>query len=135
MTSELGKLIDEHRAAQKYPPSYTRIAEAAGVSKQVMVKWRAGTAGLPYAENLRGLARALSVPYQRVLDAALVDAGYYEPTRPEERGRDAAPMNVPDLTDMSDEVETLTSREAAPRTRRGRGARGSGDGTPRAGSS
>lgn len=77
--SELGRLIDEHRGMQKYPPSYSRIAAQAGVSRQVMSKWRAGTAGLPLAENLHALSRALSVPYQRVLEAALVDAGYYDP--------------------------------------------------------
>lgn len=131
---ELGNLIERYADGQTYRPTDAAIARRLGVSKSAVGKWKRAEA-MPTPGNLRTLSALLGVGYMRVLDAALADHGYL-PRGGEGRGQQPAPTSaVPDLTDMSDEAETLTSREAAPRTQRGRGARGSGDGTPLAGSS
>lgn len=69
-------LIEEHRDMHRpYAPSYKQIAERVGVSRQTLLNWRDPT-NLPTRDHLDRLAEATGVPYLRVLDAALHDAGY-----------------------------------------------------------
>lgn len=89
--SELGRLIEAYRAAQTYPPADAAIARRLHVSKSTVGNWLRGGGGrLPEVDHLRRLATLTGVPYLRVLDAALSDAGYL----PKERGGDgnAAPI-------------------------------------------
>lgn len=73
---KLFDLIEEHRDRHRpYEPSYSQVAEQVDVSKQTLLNWRAPVK-LPTAEHLASLARITGVPYLRVLDAALHDAGY-----------------------------------------------------------
>lgn len=78
-------LIEQHREAQPYPPSYSRIAERVGVSRQTVMNWRTPSK-LPETEHLQALAAAIGQPYHRVLDAALIDTGYLEPPRASPQG-------------------------------------------------
>lgn len=75
----MGRLFDliiEHRQAHEpYPPSYARIAEQVGVSRQTLLNWRTPTKLLD-KEHLEALAEVTRVPYERVLDALLEDIGY-----------------------------------------------------------
>lgn len=69
-------LVEAHRAAHEpYPPSYSRIAELVGVSRQTLLNWRTPNKLLD-KEHLIGLSEVTGVPYQRVLDALLEDIGY-----------------------------------------------------------
>lgn len=78
-------IIDEHRDRQSpYEPSYSRIAEQVGVSRQTLLNWKAPTK-LIDREHLLSLARVTGVPYQRVLDALLDDIGYLAPTNLDDR--------------------------------------------------
>lgn len=89
---EIGKLVQEHIDAQPYRVSVAQVAGAVGVSRQALTLWIDGSS-LPKPENLRSLARALGLPYSRVLDAALVDHGYL-PKESDGSGT-AAPTNPP----------------------------------------
>lgn len=131
--SELGRLITAHQDGQQYRPSLAQIAAATGVSRQLMSKWVAGTAGLPLPANLASLARALGVPYQRVLDAALVDAGYY-PRQPATEGREGHGLDPAAIAAVPAAAESLSGEELGveePRTRRGRSPRSHEPDTPR----
>lgn len=69
-------LIEAHRdALRPYEPSYSRIAEQVGVSRQTLLNWREPTR-LMDKEHLTAIAKVTGVPYQRVLDALLEDIGY-----------------------------------------------------------
>lgn len=68
-------LIERHRESQAYPPTYSRIAEQVGVSRQTLLNWREPTQ-LIKKDHLRALAGVTGVPYQRVLDALLEDIDY-----------------------------------------------------------
>ncbi|UUW88426.1 helix-turn-helix domain-containing protein [Pimelobacter simplex] len=70
-------MIEAHRDAQPYPPSYSRIAEELGVSRQTLLNWRSPTR-LIAKEHLVALSEVTKVPYQRVLDALLEDIGYLQ---------------------------------------------------------
>lgn len=72
----LFELVEAHRKAHEpYPPSYSRIAEQVGVSRQTLLNWRTPTKLIDKA-HLTALAGVTGVPYQRVLDALLDDIGY-----------------------------------------------------------
>lgn len=86
--SELVRIIDEYR------DDHGGMAEAAvarmiGVPHQTINSWRRrGVRGLPGPATLRAMSDALRVPYERVLAAAEVDAGYRDtmPPRPPKPG-------------------------------------------------
>lgn len=82
-------LIEDHRKAHEpYPPTYSKIAEQAGVSRQTLLNWRTPTK-LLQKEHLVAIARVTGVPYQRVLDALLEDIGYLRAEdRPPPAGRE-----------------------------------------------
>lgn len=75
----MGKLFDLVDAYRErfapHPPSYSRIAEQVGVSRQTLLNWRTPKELLD-KEYLIALAEVTGVPYQRVLDALLDDIGY-----------------------------------------------------------
>lgn len=92
----LWDLIEDHRDAQQYPPSYRQLAIKLGVSQSLFVTWKAPKS-LPSRESIESIARVVGVSYQTVLDAALEDTRYRIPPSEdlEERDgddRDAAPM-------------------------------------------
>lgn len=69
-------LVEEYRARYSpHEPSYSRIAEQVGVSRQTLLNWKTPTKLLD-KEHIRALATVTGVPYQRVLDALLEDIGY-----------------------------------------------------------
>lgn len=73
---QLFRLVERHREAREpYPPSYSKIAEQVGVSRQTLLNWREPTK-LIDKEHLVALAHVTGVPYERVLDALLEDIGY-----------------------------------------------------------
>lgn len=78
----LFELIEAHRTAQAYPPSYSRIAEQVGVARQTLLNWRTPTT-LIQRDHLEALAGVIGVPYIRVLDALLEDIGYIPKSTPE----------------------------------------------------
>lgn len=104
---QLFDLIEEHRdKLRPYAPSYSKIAEHIGVSRQTLLNWRE-PASLPTRRHLERLGEVTGVPYLRVLDAALADAGYL----PESKRRGA-----------SDQDPGVTTDQARhPRRRKGQG--------------
>lgn len=81
----MGKLFDIVEAyRQRYAPhqpTYSRVAEQVGVSRQTLLNWRNPTK-LIDKDHLLALADLSGVPYHRVLDALLEDIGYLNPTNP-----------------------------------------------------
>lgn len=93
---ELGRLIEEHQRLHGYggkPVSDAAIARALGVSRSLMSKWKAGS-GLPHPKNIDALVTLLGVSRSRVLDAALVDAGYL-PKGPDHESAPIADAGTP----------------------------------------
>lgn len=74
-TGHLWVIIQTHIDAQPYHVSHRQIARAIGVSSSSLSNWKYAT-GLPSVENLHAIAEVTGAPYRRVLDAALIDAGY-----------------------------------------------------------
>lgn len=71
----LWDLIDEHREASPYPPSYRQIALSAGINPSTFMKWQT-IKSLPDREHLQAVARTIGVSYTKVLIAALKDVAY-----------------------------------------------------------
>jgi transcriptional regulator with XRE-family HTH domain len=71
---ELGELIDAYKDRFEYEVSSAAIARRLGVTRTSIGKWYTGS--MPTPENLRALSTLMNVPYTRLLDAALADAGY-----------------------------------------------------------
>lgn len=82
-TGELWALIQQWLDAIPYPPSQRRLAARVGVSSSALTEWKYGR-GFPTPDNLKALAEEIGVPYERVLDAALIDRGYRTPRDPKE---------------------------------------------------
>ena len=78
-TPRLVELIDAHKLA--YGVSEAELARRIGITRQNMHLWRThGVRGLPARTTLDGVAAELRLPYVRVLEAALHDAGYLDAT-------------------------------------------------------
>ena len=76
-SSHLVGLVDAHK--QAYGVGDSELARRIGISRQNLHLWRAhGLRGLPARATLDGVAAELRLPYARVLEAALRDAGYLE---------------------------------------------------------
>lgn len=75
----MGRLFDLVEAYRSryapHEPSYSRIAERVGVSRQTLLNWRTPKELLD-KQYLRALAQVTGVPYERVLAALLEDIGY-----------------------------------------------------------
>ena len=95
---ELGRLIELYRDGLDPKPSDAWIGRKVGVGRSAVGPWLRGES-MPKPEALRQLASLMGVAYRRVLDAALLDAGYLEER--EYRGN-AAPMNV--VSEVGDPV-------------------------------
>ena len=69
-------LIEEYRSRYApHEPTYSKVAEQVGVSRQTLLNWREPTK-LIDKEHLVAVAELTRVPYQRILDALLEDIGY-----------------------------------------------------------
>lgn len=76
-TGHLAKYIDDYKTA--FSVNDAELAKRIGVTRQALHLWRTSERrALPDPANLRSFAVTISVPYRRVLDAALADAGYLE---------------------------------------------------------
>lgn len=76
MVSEVGRLIDAYFGKQKFPPTLAWVAREVGVAKSTVSHWHRGDTS-PRPEHLRRLAQVLEMPYSRLVDAVVVDQGYY----------------------------------------------------------
>ena len=78
MTSgHLAKYIDDYKTA--FSVNDAELAKRIGVTRQALHLWRTSERrALPDPANLRSFAVTIGVPYRRVLDAALANAGYLE---------------------------------------------------------
>jgi transcriptional regulator with XRE-family HTH domain len=74
----LWDLVEQHRDAQQYPPSYRQLAVALGVSQSTFDTWKAPKS-LPTRVSIEAIARLVGVSYATVLDAALDDTRYRIP--------------------------------------------------------
>jgi transcriptional regulator with XRE-family HTH domain len=76
--SKLLAIIDAYKDAHGQP-SDASIARAVGVAPQTISSWRKrGIRQLPERDTMQQLAAFMRVPYDDVLDAALIDTGYME---------------------------------------------------------
>lgn len=83
----LFEIVDAYRARYApHEPSYSRIAEQVGVSRQTLLNWRTPKELLD-KRYLVALAETTGVPYQRVLDALLEDIGYLREDQTPTSGR------------------------------------------------
>lgn len=71
--TRLMTLVQHH--LDRYGVRRAEFARRVGISPQAMQSW-IDRPGLPRPEHLRSVADQLDMPYHRVLDAALTDAGY-----------------------------------------------------------
>lgn len=103
----MGRLFDlieeyRHRYAP-HEPSYSRVAEQVGVSRQTLFNWREPTK-LIDKEHLLAIADTTGVAYSRVLDALLEDIGYLRPADPiplSERRRRVVGDDLADLPSVA----------------------------------
>ena len=73
--SELWKIVQAHR--DRYGPSVSEVARRMGVGSQTLFNWRdRPMRELPTRRVLVALSEVTGEPYQNVLRAALLDAGY-----------------------------------------------------------
>lgn len=106
---ELGRLVELYRDGLDPRPSDAWIGRKVDVGRSAVGPWLRGES-MPKPEALRKLASLMGVSYRRVLDAALLDAGYLEER--EYRGN-AAAMNV--VSELGDPVSRGPERESAER--------------------
>jgi len=72
---ELLDLIQGHR--DKYGVSEAEFSRRIGSSPQTVWAWRVrGIKALPQRKQLEGVSNVIGIPYDKVLRAALADAGY-----------------------------------------------------------
>ena len=76
--TRLWSIVQAHMDEQGYPVSIRAVARKLDMSPTAVSNWRAGITRLPEVDHLRRLSEVTNVPYLRVLDAALEDAGYTE---------------------------------------------------------
>lgn len=74
-TGHLWAVIQEWMDSMPYPPSQAAVAKRLGISGSSMTDYKYAKT-MPNPDFLRALAAEIGVPYERVLDAALKDAGY-----------------------------------------------------------
>ena len=107
---QLGALIEAYRDRQKYRPKNADLARDLHVARSTVGNWLDGT--MPKPAHLRALSTLLDVPYLRVLDAVLEDAGYLP--RAGEPGGDTAAI----VTDVTAEAPTSPELKRAAGLRR-----------------
>jgi transcriptional regulator with XRE-family HTH domain len=74
LVGELMKLIQAH--LDRYGVSRAEFARRAGTTPQTVQNWKDRPRTLPKAHHLRGVANVIGLPYETVLKAAMIDAGY-----------------------------------------------------------
>lgn len=72
---QVWQMFEEWAAAHTVRPSVAQMAQRVGVGEKVLGKWRTQRVWTS-AENLRGVAVGLEVPYRRALLAMLADNGF-----------------------------------------------------------
>lgn len=73
----LWAIVQAHQ--DRYGPSISEIARRIGMSSSGVHAWnKRGVKAIPRVENLRALSELTGVPYDDVLQAALLDAGFVE---------------------------------------------------------
>lgn len=106
----LFELVEEYRSRYSpHEPSYSRIAEEVGVSRQTLLNWKTPTKLLD-KRHIVALSEVTGVPYQRVLDALLDDIGYLRPG-------DVAAMSDRRRKVSGDDLEGLPSVAHKPQKR------------------
>ena len=65
--------------------SYAELAARIGISPSALSDWKYGR-GFPDPDDIRRLADEIGVPYERVLDAVVIDRGYRTKRPGAERG-------------------------------------------------
>lgn len=78
----LWAIVQEWRDSMPYPPSERQIAKRLGVSPSALGAWKRAES-FPTATNLRALAAEIGAPYERLLNAVLIDQGYRTPDKPQ----------------------------------------------------
>lgn len=80
-------LIQDWMDSIPYPPSQRKLAARIGISPSALTDWKYGR-GFPGPAEIQRLADEIGAPYERVLDAVLVDRGYrtHRPAPLRERG-------------------------------------------------
>ena len=109
---QLGALIEAYRDRQKYRPKNADLARDLHVARSTVGNWLDGT--MPRPAHLRVLSTLLDVPYLRVLDAVLEDAGYLP--RAGETGGDTAAKSEAEETSAQDAANDMAARERAEST-------------------
>lgn len=75
----MGRLFDLVEAYRDryapHEPSYSKVAEQVGVSRQTLLNWRTPTKLLD-KDHMVSLAKVLGVPWETVRDALLDDIGW-----------------------------------------------------------
>lgn len=84
-TGYLWAVIQEWIDAHPYPPTQRQLAKRIGVSHGIITEWKYARS-FASPQSLERLAAEMRVPYERVLDAALHDAGYRRPPDPQVNG-------------------------------------------------
>lgn len=74
----LWAIVQEWMDSMPYPPSQRRLAYRLDVSPTTVTGWKYGES-FPSVANLKALAAEIGVPYERLLDAVLIDQGYRAP--------------------------------------------------------
>lgn len=74
----LWAVIQEWIDAQPYRVTQRQLAARIDVGHSTVTEWKYGRSW-PSPEHLMALAVEIGVPYEKVLNAALIDHGYREP--------------------------------------------------------
>jgi len=128
---ELYGIIQKH--LDRYGVREAALARLMGTSSQTINSWKTrGVRQLPTRPLLEAVARETATPYEVVLQAALIDAGYAAPVTPVLDGEaqlPPAPTAAPDLSEVHqprpEDNRGVASRPAhAPAPSRVAGGRG-----------
>jgi transcriptional regulator with XRE-family HTH domain len=111
----LWDLIEQHRDAQHYPPSYRQLAIKLGVSQSTFETWKAPKA-LPTRESLEAISKLVGISYQTVLDAALEDTRYRVPPSHELKEREGHDRSTASSTRAAGSAATETTDQPDGRT-------------------
>lgn len=76
---KLWDLVEEWRDGMQFPPSHRKIALSIGVVPSTFKGWRDGLSELPKRHNLWELHVLTNIPFERLMQAAIEDAGLFDP--------------------------------------------------------
>lgn len=75
-----GWIDEQHR----FPPSDRQVARGLGVSQSTLSGWRDGMTEVPRRRTLWAIHHLTAIPYRRIVDAAIEDAGLYDEKQAED---------------------------------------------------